>query len=69
MSKRRLLVVGYQGFVGTNLLKAVQARHSDFDLLDFIDPQNGEKADIRCAEAVERTVSFAKADSIIHLAA
>ncbi|MCC0035265.1 MAG: GDP-mannose 4,6-dehydratase [Hoeflea sp.] len=69
MSKRRLLVVGSQGFVGTNLLKAVQARHSDFDLLDFIDPQNGEKADIRCAEAVERTVSLAKADSIIHLAA
>ena len=71
MSKRRrLIVTGKGGFVGTALGKAVSDLWTDvFDLIPFGDPQTGTSPDLRDPAALERAVAHAKPDAVIHLAA
>lgn len=70
MSKRRLIVTGKGGFVGTALAKAVSDLWLDvFDLIAFDDPETGEGPDLRDPAALERAVAHAKPDAVIHLAA
>ncbi|MDO1585580.1 NAD-dependent epimerase/dehydratase family protein [Rhizobium oryzicola] len=70
MSNRRLLITGSQGFVGRALIERIRASAPDrFELVDFIDPENGERPDIRDKAAVERALTSAKPDAVVHLAA
>nr|CAD6632108.1 epimerase [Pseudorhizobium flavum] len=70
MSKRRLVVTGKGGFVGTALSKAASDAWSDtFDLIDFADPETGKSPDLRDPPALERAIAHAKPDALIHLAA
>jgi GDP-4-dehydro-6-deoxy-D-mannose reductase len=71
MSKRRLLVTGARGFVGSALTRAVMSPRwtGRFELVDFIDPQTASAADLRDAQAVDRAIASMKPDAVIHLAA
>ena len=70
MSKRRLLVTGSKGFVGTALTNEVRARFSDrFEYVGFMDPETDAPADLRNGDAVARAVRSAAPDAVIHLAA
>ncbi len=70
MSKRRLLVTGSQGFVGRALVERIHASAAGrFELVDFIDPENGGRPDIRDRQALERAMTSAKPDAVVHLAA
>ncbi|MBN9034311.1 GDP-mannose 4,6-dehydratase [uncultured Rhizobium sp.] len=67
MSKRRLLVTGARGFVGSILTEAADA--AGFDPVGFTDPETTQPADLRDARAVERAITHAQPDAVIHLAA
>ncbi len=71
MSKRRLLVTGSRGFVGRNLLTALQTERwsSQFTPVDFVDPETGNGPDLRDQPAVCRVISAAKPHAVVHLAA
>jgi len=69
MTKRRLLITGSQGFVGGTLVEATQSKRENFNVVDFVDPKYNRRPDIRDAEAVDRALASAQADSFIHLAA
>lgn len=68
MSKRRLLITGSQGFVGGALSAKIQ-ESDDFQIVDFLDPEDFSRPDIRNNAAVERAIDHAKPDTVIHLAA
>lgn len=71
MSKRRLLVTGSRGFVGSNLLAALQTERwaNHFTPVDFVDPETGNGPDLRDQLAVRRAISAVDPDAVVHLAA
>lgn len=71
MSKRRLLVTGRGGFVGRTVAKAVASEKwgDTFELVPFVDPITKATPDLRDPEAVDRAVSAATPDAVLHLAA
>lgn len=70
MSKTRLVVTGAKGFVGQHVLRTVAEKYPDqFEIVDFIDPADGSRPDIRNPDAVGRAVESTRPDSLIHLAA
>lgn len=69
MNKRRLLVTGSRGFVGSTLIEAVKSKYDNFDVINFVDPKYNTRPDIRDYEAVGRAITSAQADCFVHLAA
>lgn len=70
MSKRRLLVTGSKGFVGTALINEVRTHFTDrFECVGFMDPETNAPVDLRNGNAVARAVRSAAPDAVIHLAA
>lgn len=70
MSKRRLMVTGAKGFVGTVLAQVAGEAWSDsVELIDFIDPQTADSPDLRDMDAIDRAVAYVRPDAVIHLAA
>lgn len=69
MKKRRLLVTGSRGFVGSTLIEAARSKYNNFDVIDFVDPKHDTRPDIRDGEAIERAIASTQADCLIHLAA
>lgn len=70
MSKQSLMITGSRGFVGCAITNTILKDYTDtFELVDFIDPETGRGTDIRDANAVNRTISNAKPNCLIHLAA
>jgi GDP-4-dehydro-6-deoxy-D-mannose reductase len=67
MTKRRTVIVGASGFVGGYLSRAVSASQ-DMELVDFVDPLDGNKVDLRHSQAVNRAVAHARPDIVFHLA-
>ena len=67
MTKLRTVIVGESGFVGGHLSRAVLAS-PDLVLVDFVDPLDGNKVDLRHSQAVSRAVAHARPDILFHLA-
>ena len=69
-SKRRLLVTGARGFVGSILTRAIFGGDDAdrYELVDFTDPLTGKSVDLRDAVAVDQVIAAGRPDIVIHLA-
>jgi GDP-4-dehydro-6-deoxy-D-mannose reductase len=64
-----LAITGAGGFVGRQLIRALQTAHPDWRQDALADPSTGAGADITDPQAVESWIAKAQPDMVVHLAA